>query len=164
MPLNAKDFDNVKEMLKFANGFAARSYLVMPEPQHLTDEQILTLNDGTNPASNFRVDLAGDGVGGGATAINVSGITTKAALATAVANAINSIAGGLTVQGTAEGDMVNLLNSAVGAAGNQAIVESGGSVTFAQGRNMTGGATAVTPVGDFHPREVGGRWWLFWMT
>lgn len=170
MALNVRDFGSHAELVVFANGKAAGGLLTMPDPKDLTDEQALTVDDGTNPATVFRIDADGGGVGGGATPIDISGIANgdKDALATAVAGAVNGVAGGLAMVATAGGDKVGLVNGAGGAAGNVALTQGvGGSglealpIKFGI-EGMSGGSEVIAFANIVAIREHHERWYLFW--
>lgn len=164
MTLNHRTFATPKDLLEFCNGAKAKGILRMPDPKDLTDEQVLTISDGTNPAKNFRIDLGGDGVGGGATAINVSAVAAgdRAALATAVAAAITGVHASLTIVPTAGADKVALLHDNNAASGNVAISESGGTLGF-NPTGMDGGFDVIdTTTKIVNITREDGRWHLYW--
>ena len=174
MTLNSADFQSRRAMEDFANGKAAVAFLTVPLPRDLTDEQAITLDDGTNPAVEFRIDEDGGGVGGGATAIDVSavGAEDKDALATAFANAINGVGGGLAITATAADSKIKLENDAAGSAGNTAIVQGAGGATLPSGlpvkfggdTEFAGGADAVVTTDIIRILKDGATWILFWST
>ncbi len=105
----------------------------------LVDGETLTLDDGTNAATVFEFDVAGDGVAGGNTQVNVSTDTTAIQVATRLANAINTVAAGLAITATAVGDgTITLANDANGPSGNVAITETVADAGFVVA-GMSGG-------------------------
>lgn len=173
MTLHSEIFSSRDALVQFANGKKARANIKMPIPRDLTDEQAITLDDGTNPATEFRIDADGGGVGGGAVSIDVSAVgdEDKAALATAVASAITGVGAGLAITATAAGESVHLLNDANGAAGNTDIVQGVGGtglsalpVVFGGDTKMSQGASAITSTDIIRIMENKGLWLLFWVT
>lgn len=166
MTLHTQAFDSEQELLRFANGAAARAVLLMVPPQHLTDEQSMTLNDGTNPAVEFRIDRGGDGVGGGATAVDISAVAAddKNALATALASAINGVGAGLAITATAVGDKVVLVNDATGIAGNTQILQSQSAYLFEGATQFEGGEAGITTTNIIQIDHQDGVWRIFWRT
>lgn len=165
MTLNTADFDTRLALVNFVNGAVATGNFKMPDPRDLTDEQSVTLDDGTNPATEFRIDAGGDGVGGGATAVDTSAVADgdKAALASAWQTAINGVGGGLAMTAAASGDRVGLVNDAAGVAGNVALIQGGTrSVDFGL-TGMSGGSDAIANANLFRiMKDSNNRWMLFW--
>jgi hypothetical protein len=58
----------------------------------LLDTETFTIDDGTNPATIFEFDVAGNGVGGGNTPVDVSTLTTADDVRDAMITAINGVA------------------------------------------------------------------------
>jgi hypothetical protein len=105
------------------------------------------LDDGTNPPSVFEMDIFGDGVLPGNVQVDTSAIADddKAALATAIANAINGVGAGLTVTALAVGAKVGLTADTPDAAHNVLITQSPASAQF-ELAGMSGGFDAVAQV------------------
>ena len=162
MALNVTDFGSHYELVQFVNGKVARGLLTMPDPKDLTDEQGFTLDDGTNPPLECRIDFDGGGTGGDID-IDVSGIADgdKDALATEIETVINAVLGTLTITATAQGDKVALVTDAVGAVGNVAIVQTAAAVEFGI-EGMAGGSDVIAFANIVAIREHHGRWYLFW--
>ena len=176
MTLFTQDFQSRDKLVEFANGRASRGFIEMFDPRHLTDEQFLTVEDGTQAATQLTMDLDGGGVSGGV-AVDVSGVANgdEEALADAIAAVINGIVGGLLIaavvvaEGTGPGSKakIELLNDGVGALGNIDIlqgIEGGGSpaVKF-KTTGMAGGADAITTANIIRIMAENGRWILFWL-
>lgn len=132
--------------------------IYVAEQSAYTDGQTFDLDDGVNPATTFEFDVAGNGVGGGNVAINISGDTDPDEVRDTIIAAINGVAGSLAVTASPGGAAeVKLLNDSTGVAGNVAITTTGSPPgTFI---GMQGGGlgfitvsldiTAVGGTGDF---------------
>lgn len=175
MTLFTQDFKSRAELVDFANGRAARGFVEMFDPRHLTDEQFFTINDGTQAATQLTIDADGGGVGGG-TAVDVSAVADgdEDALAQAFVDAINAIGATLLITATkvSEGSgpgsksKVELLNDGAGAFNIDILqgIEGGGqpAVKF-KTTGMAGGAVAITTANIIRIMVESGRWILFWL-
>lgn len=120
--------------------------------------QTFTLNDGANTPTVFQFTLGG-AASGSNVAVNLSGLTTAAEVATACRAAINGVAGTLTITAAAPvGAAIVLTNDAVGAAGNTTSSDTVGDAGFIL-THMTGGVSASSSVVRYdmkNPTIVGG--------
>lgn len=156
-----KDFDTAALLADAVNGAVARGRITVPLPEHLTDGQTVTVEDGTNPATVLEMDVAGDGVGGGNVQVDTSAIADgrKDLLATALETAINAIVGGLTVTATAEGDKLLLEADAADDTHNVALTQSSAPVQF-ELEGMSGGFNSIPQANISEINHVRGRWYL----
>lgn len=90
----------------------------------LVDGETVTLDDGPHTVV-FEFDVAGDGVTGGRTAVDVSTDTSAIDVAARLHAAINGVVAGLTITSTDPGTgTLNLANDVAGTAGNVATADT----------------------------------------
>jgi hypothetical protein len=106
---------------------------------NLIDGETVTIGDGTQAATVFEFDVAGNGVGGTNVQVNVSTDTTAIQVAARLHTAINGVVAGLLVVSTAVGDgTLTLANEGHGEAGNVTITDTVFDPNFAH-TGMAGG-------------------------
>ena len=154
-------FGSVGDLIRYVNGAAAQGLVVVPAPQHLSDGQTFTIDDGTNAASVFEMDVDGGGVSPGNVQVDVSAIAADdtTALATAIETAINGIAGTLTVTATAVGAKVSLVADTSDATHNVKITQSAAAIAF-QIEGMAGGADVIAQANVLDIMHKDKRWYL----
>lgn len=167
MTLNLHTAESPQALLDFANGKKASGYIKCPPKRHLTDGQTLYLDDGTND-DTFEIDWDGGGVTGSNIAVDLSGVADDDpnGVAVVLAAAITGASVTFVPSVAAGDDKVSLLAAAVGAAGNNPIVqamEGGGDVPYAfETEGVDGGADAVTTSDIVGIRRYDHLWYLFW--
>ncbi len=97
----------------------------------LVDGETVTMTDGAGTEVVFEFDVTGDGVTSGNEVVDVSlsGISTAAHVATALADAINAAAG-FRITATADTNDVDLVQDDAGVAGNTAITDTVANAGF----------------------------------
>lgn len=117
----------------------------------LVDGETFTLDDGINTATVFEFDVAGDGVGGGNTQVNVSTDTTDVEVASRMVSAINGVGSTLLLSADNSGGTVatvTITHTRGGSVGNvttwdDTVTNAGFLVT-----QPTGGAGDVVVLDD----------------
>ncbi len=111
---------------------------------YIDDETMAVIDDGTNPALTFKADVAGDGVTGGAVAVNISTDTTAAQVAARLRTAIVAQHASLTITaGAVAVATIPLTHDLYGSLGNVAITENVANAAHVVA-GMSGGVGAGT--------------------
>jgi len=129
---------------------AATGAIVAVAIASLLDNEAFVLDDGVHAAVTFKFDFDGDGVSGGATPVDLTGLTTAAQVATAMRTAINAKMD-LDITAAGSGANVTLTNDTPGAQGNVAITDTVANAGFTH-TGMSGGidaGSAPTAFGDW---------------
>lgn len=125
----------------------------------LNDAETFTLNDGVNPPTIFEFD-SGGGVTSPHVAVAFTAGDSAATVKAAIIAAINGVGAGLAITASpGSGNVINLVNDALGPAGNQAITETVANAGFiVTGMSGGGGAlatsTSVKVVADLQNSNV----------
>ena len=145
---------DVFDVVLTTNPLAAAGSITCVAKASLLDGQTVTISDGTNPASVFEFDVAGDGVTGPNVQVNVSTDTTAIQVAARLHAAINGVVGGLTVTSTDNHDgTLTLAADASGTTHNVAITETVANAGF-----LVSGMSGGTSADSFKWRKNGGSW------
>lgn len=165
MPWNAYSYGSLRELAEGLSGKQASGRIRAIDPIHLTDGQKIDIDDG-DTIYEFEIDTDAGGVGAGNVQVDTSSATTKALLATAIANAINGSA--ITITATANGEWVDLVHDTPGVVGNVPIVQSmegGGDVPYTFDVQGMDGGTEEVVAGDIAAvMAESGRYTVLWRT
>jgi hypothetical protein len=117
------------------------------------DGELVVIDDGDAGPVTFEFDVAGDGAGGGNTAVNISGATTAEDVAVILAAVINNSV--LTIEATHAGSgLLNLINTVAGTAGNVAITDTVTDTDFTHS-GMSGGTASGSALATLYASSEG---------